>query len=121
MHLTEAPNGEYSVTSAAVLGVFGSLYDPERGRSTWLNDCRNAFSSVGLLALGEKYSLELVPWPSSNRPRTRADTDLAVSRLATNRDSIDEALAALRQAAALGEDSKSSCSPLRSRRPSPWG
>jgi hypothetical protein len=82
------------------------MYDPERGRSAWLNGC-GGVDGVGLFALSEKYSSELVPWTSSIRPRTRADTDLAVSRLATNRDSIDDALAALRQAAALGEDSKS--------------
>ena len=110
MHLTEGPDGDYVVTSAAVLGVFASLYDPQRGRSAWLIGCGFAnpsADSVGFFALSEKYSSELVPWVSSNRLRTRADTDLAVSRLATNRDSIDEALAALRRAAALGEDSKS--------------
>jgi hypothetical protein len=107
MHLTEAPNGEYSVASAAVVGVFASVYDPERGRSAWLTGCGSAYTKVGSFAWSEKYSSELVPWTSSSQPRTRADTDLAASRLATNRDSIDVALAALSQAATLGEDPRS--------------
>jgi hypothetical protein len=110
MRLVEAQSGTYRVTSAAVVGVFRSVDDPNLGTIVALTPCgltghyREELTPV---LTTEVYSSALVPWPYREPPSTPADTVLAMSRLDTDRGAIADAVAALGHALALGEDTTS--------------
>jgi hypothetical protein len=110
MHLVEAPKGTYRITSAAVVGVFRSVNDPNLGTIVVLAPCGlvgNYREELTPFLTSELYSSALVPWSHRGPPRTRADTALAMSRLDTDREAIAEAVAALGQALAIGQDTTS--------------
>jgi hypothetical protein len=109
MHLEELPNDTYRVTAAAIAGVYRTDVSPDFGTLVYLEVCGLRGMYAGDAELdpflsSEIYSTTLVPWPYSHPPATRGDTALATSRLATNHRATADALAALQQALAAGED-----------------
>jgi hypothetical protein len=108
MHLVQVANGTWRVTSAAVVGVFRSVDDPNLGTIVVLGVCglrgKAYAEELTPFFTSEVYSSSLVPWPYADAPSARADSLLAMSRLDVNRGVVGDAVAALGQALALGED-----------------
>ncbi len=111
MHLEPLATGEYRVTAASIAGVFTTFADPDYGTLVRLQTCglqliyaEPRYAALTSLLTSELSSKTLVPWPYADAPHTRADTTLAISRVQTNRARAAAAIAALREALALGED-----------------
>ncbi len=106
LHLDAAHNQAYHVTSAAVAGVYRTLDTPDFGTGVLVQACglRDRYSRlVSDFLTSEIYSTTLVPWPYAAPPGSPGDSAIAASRLATNRGTVGEAVAALQRALALGE------------------
>lgn len=113
IHLEAVAKERYHVTAAAATGLFRSVVDPDFGTEFFVVPCglelmfsMEPYTELGPFLLSELYSTALVPWPYALPPRIRADTALAMSRLAVNRGAIDTAIADLQQALVPGEDTE---------------
>jgi hypothetical protein len=114
MHLEAIPNGTYRITAAAIAGIYRTADSPDFGTVVYLEACglRGTYTEPEYAELdpflsSEIYSARLVPWPYTDPPVTRGDTSLVASRLATNHGATADAIAALQQALAAGEDTAS--------------